>query len=206
MFFRNTRRKQNTLNLKKSIKRLRACDQVWGFTVLEILITIGVTAILATYLITFTHSGRDQVALYVDQSKITQVILRAKTLTLATYTSPRPVCGYGVHFFEGTNRYSIFGYSTSVDAATCRDIVQIDPVSPSWGTIANGTLSEGIVYGGGPQAVSDVFFVPPDPRTLMSFAPLGPLASSTIGYVYLQTRDGQSNLRITINAVGQVGY
>lgn len=76
-----------------------------GFTLIELLIIISIMSILASIMFGSQYSIREQVYLFQDQYKITDLINKAKNLTLAAYMRDASVCGYGVSF-ENNNGIS----------------------------------------------------------------------------------------------------
>ncbi len=52
--------------------------------------------------------------------------------------------------------------------------------------------------------MDDVFFVPPDPKTVINIG--GSLLRDTTGYIYLITDDGSLSRRISVNPSGQITY
>lgn len=69
-----------------------------GFTLIELLTIIGIMSILSTILFSSQYTIREQIFLFQDQYKITNVINEAKNLTLGAFQREQDVCGYGVSF------------------------------------------------------------------------------------------------------------
>src|SRR5665213_2287500 len=90
-----------------------------AFTLIELIIVVAISALLSTLAITYSSIGRNSVSLSVEASKISQFILQAKQLSIATYTSASASCGYGVAFNMAAQTYSIFAYDP-VGVASCR--------------------------------------------------------------------------------------
>ena len=61
-----------------------------GFTLIEILIVLAITAVLSGLAIVYTHVGQNQISLSIEESKIAQLILEAKELSIATYSRTTP--------------------------------------------------------------------------------------------------------------------
>src|ERR1700691_1886515 len=86
-----------------------------GFTVIELLVVLAISALMSTLAITYSSVSRNYVALSVQESKLAQVILQAKELSIATYANGNgaaAACGYGVMISTSTTpqTYSIFAY------------------------------------------------------------------------------------------------
>jgi prepilin-type N-terminal cleavage/methylation domain-containing protein len=203
-----------------------------GFTLIEILIVLGITAVLSSLAIVYTHVGQNQISLSIEESKIAQLILEAKELSVATYSSNGATCAYGVAFNyaspAASSTYSLFAYNAaatskeyggrqicpslaSTSAAIDTKAIQIYE-SGSWQVhtaqgveLVNGAASDTIQY---------ILFYPPDPCTLIStdgktfrsncdtIFPYDDPPSSA--YVYLSTVDRGMSRTITVNPAGQV--
>lgn len=180
----------------------RQRNQVWGFTLLELLIVVSITALLSSYAILYTATGRQQVALYVEASKITQTVLKSKSLAIATYANPAaPVCGYGVRVDSGASAYALFSYN----APDCSSIPSIDFADASKYTeLERFSLAPGLAFQTGSTPLDAVLFVPPDPETLL-WSGGTPLQSGS-GFISIQTRDGLASVRVGVSTAGQVTF
>ncbi len=172
-----------------------------GFTLIEMLIVVGITALLAGMVLTYTSASRDQVALYVEQAKIAGTISRAKSLALATYASSSPPCGYGVDFnYAGAPQsYSVFSYTDSNCQnfpAGALDQSKVQIVSTD-ALPANVTMFAGTI-----SPVADILFLAPEPRTWIW--QVGGTSTSTQGCVYLKA--GGASLLVEINDAGQITF
>lgn len=201
-----------------------------GFTLIEILIVLAITALLSSLAIVYTHVGQNQISLSIEESKIAQLILEAKELSIATYSSNSATCAYGVAFNYTNSSYSLFAYNA---AATSSEYAG-RPICPSLAStsiaIASSAIQQyesgswqmytapGVVLDGSGGAASDtiqdILFYPPDPCTLISID--GQTFQSncdntfpyndppSAAYVYLRTVDGSMSRTITVNPAGQV--
>jgi prepilin-type N-terminal cleavage/methylation domain-containing protein len=160
---------------------------VLGFTLIEIIITVAITALLAGTLITYNATGRAQVALSVERAKLVQVILRAKSLTIGTFGNGS-VCGYGVRI-DSASQYTLF----SCSAADCETVFGVGSCGVS--DVTTYSVERGVVIGSGSIGGS-VLFVAPDPRTMTMGG----------GTIALLTADGRSSAQVTISSGGQVSY
>ncbi|MCX6703022.1 MAG: prepilin-type N-terminal cleavage/methylation domain-containing protein [Candidatus Wolfebacteria bacterium] len=134
-----------------------------GFTLVEMLIVVAITAMLSSLLIVYNRTGEYQIVLFREQSKLASAVFRAKTLSVATFGKSESPCGYGVHLDPGGSYFiyrvfplageDCFSPSMSkkyVDGAS--DKFESDFFLPS--TISFVDLD-----------VSDIFFMPPNPDT-----------------------------------------
>lgn len=201
-----------------------------GFTLIEILIVLAITAVLSGLAIVYTHVGQNQISLSIEESKVAQLILEAKELSIATYSSNSDTCAYGVAFDYTSSTYSLFAYNAAATSseydnrAVCPSLastsVAFQPAavseyqSGSWQVhTAQGVQ---LVDGGTPSdTIQYVLFYPPDPCTMIGLVngPTGVLQSNcsslagappSAAYVYLSTVDGSASRMVTINPAGQV--
>ena len=114
-----------------------------GFTLVELLIAIGISVMLTALTFSYTNIGKNQVALSVEGAKVAQSVLFAKNLAVATYHTVPGTCGYGVYVNAANNTYSIFAFvpSTSTKPAYAGDA---SPFCPS----LSSTISAGITVDG----------------------------------------------------------
>lgn len=177
-----------------------------GFTLVEMLVVVGITTLLMGYVLTYSSSSRNQIYLYTEEVKIAQTIARAKSLAIATYNQSGVPCGYGVRFEYGVNggtrdRYSLFRY----DPPSC---ASFDIIEPVFSTI----LGDGVemvpeylsISRDHNDALEYIFFVPPDPDTYIWR--VGSFVSSTDATVYVRTKDGSASLRVRVNSAGQISF
>jgi prepilin-type N-terminal cleavage/methylation domain-containing protein len=204
-----------------------------GFTLIEILIVLAITALLSGLAIVYTHVGQNQISLSIEESKIAQLILEARELSIATYSSNSATCAYGVAFDyaspAASSSYSLFAYNAAATSSEyggrpiCPSLastsVAIDPnaiqqyESGSWQVhTAQGVM---LVDGGAASdTIQDILFYPPDPCTLVSTdgRTFQSICDTTFpynsppptAYVYLSTVDGSVSRTIAVNSAGQV--
>ncbi len=195
-----------------------------GFTLLELLIVIAISAMLSAIAITYTSIARNQVALSVETAKASQFILRAKSLAIATYNSAPGTCGYGASFNIANNTYSLFAYTPDPSkyngtVSPCPSVASTTALGissgemgqssqSSWNVpLANGVRMES---GGNGDDLALVLFSPPDPAVLISRDGqnfLDPAATQNItSKVYLITADGSASATISVSAAGQINF
>lgn len=181
------------------INVMRRTSRRKGFTLIETLIVIAITALLSSFVLTYTSTSREQVALYVEQSKISQTILRAKSLTLSTYNQPAIPCGYGVRIDYDMGIYELFSYG----AAPCSSVSVIDPNLAT--RVRESRLPPQVRLGVKPESIEYVLFTPPDPKTSIWRRGAG-AATSSDGIVFLQGTSGKSAVGIGVSFAGQVSF
>ena len=79
-----------------------------GFTLIEVLIVIAISAMLAGIAIGYSGVGRNQTALSVEETKISQFILQARTLAIATYGNTMASAAMEFCLTPPTQTYSSF--------------------------------------------------------------------------------------------------
>ncbi len=179
-----------------------------GFTLIEVLIVVAISALLAAIAIAYSGVARNQTALSVEETKISQFILQARTLSVATYGTAG-ICGYGV-LFNASGTYSIFAYTPS-NAPPCPPASDITPASiesserkytdETWQVHPANNV---ILSGGNPDALAIALFYPPDPTTfLIRASDMGSFAYETSN-IYLVTADGSLSKTIKVNSAGQI--
>jgi prepilin-type N-terminal cleavage/methylation domain-containing protein len=198
-----------------------------GFTLIEILIVLAITAVLSSLAIVYSHVGQNQISLSIEESKIAQLILEAKELSIATYSTNSATCAYGVQFNLASSTYSLFAYNDAVSStqylgrSVCPSLAStsaaIDPnaiqeyAAGSWQI----HTAPGVVLDDDSAAsdtIQDVLFYPPDPCTLISLDGQTAFLTDCVSgsnppseaYIYLSTSDGSLFRTITVNPAGQV--
>lgn len=162
-----------------------------GFTLIELVVVVAITVYLSTLFIFYNSSNRQSIAVSVDTAKIAQLLLRAKSLAVASYAKTANVCGYGVRIDRTTGAYTMSPYSLS-DCKT--------PVSAS---STKGVIDKANVkFISCSGAADDVIFFPPDPTVAIWSGG----ATTTEGSICLQSLNGKNNATITVNSVGQVSF
>jgi len=192
-----------SLTLIKNSKRA-------GFTLVEILAVVGITIILSTALVVYSSSARNQTTLAVEETKLSQLILRAKSLAVATYNQPPIPCGYGIRIDYLVHSYELFSYDFPADKMQCRSIniqgIDITGTAPgsvyrifethplpttlTWDTTVSNPLDF-------------VFFLPPDPQTVLLPA-LGPGTSA--GSIGLKLVNEPILKTIVVSKNGQLSF
>lgn len=184
-----------------------------GFTLIEMLIVIAISAMLMSIAVTYSGAERDQIALSVEETKMSQFLLQTRALALATYNNTNSTgrtCGYGMLFDPAQNTYSIFAYTPQA--------VQACPSEKdlSWSSVGNGNNQSiytqetwqvqpgsGITFttSGGSPAI--VLFYPPNPDTFIFNSQGQQLPQLSID---LTGAGGESAPQIIIDQAGQVNF
>ena len=201
-----------------------------GFTLVEMLVVIGITSLLAAITIGYSHIGQNETALTVETSKIAEFMLQARELAIATYSGPGNACAYGVAFDYANQTYSLFAYAPNGGGtARCPSVATTTQmglkssggasyeaqyqsgswkVSPAQGVKILGAGDAGKARGCVPGELIDaIVFYPPVPATLISYDGTRfttPAQPSSL--ICLATTDGQNSSIITVNPEGQISF
>ncbi len=159
-----------------------------GFTLIEVLVVVGILALLSATLIIYSHTGERQIILFKEQARIVSTISQAKSLSIATFGQVNVPCGYGVHFSPPKN-FLIFE-----DLANdCQD------ADKRWSgeneTFESFQLDPAVVFEN--LSLTDIVFIPPNPSVVIT----PPQDQSTI---IIKTVDGNSSTTIKVNNAGQI--
>lgn len=198
-----------------SQRKKRNLRLVGGFTLIEVLVSVAITVLITGSLIVYGSASRKFVALTVEEAKIAQQILKAKSLSVTTRRSSAGAafCGYGWHIDYAARSYFIYRY----EGADCS---VIDPADPAYlrNVIERSELNENLVFsqlitaegGGGPGPLLDVLFVPPEPKTIILSGVDPESATQLTGFdratITLRTRGGGPTGIITVTTAGQVTF
>jgi hypothetical protein len=147
-------------------------DSVSGFTLVEILVTVGLLVLFTGMAVTYNRSTDQQVALYREQGKIINKIYEVRALAVSTFnrTAGSDVpCGYGIHFDMNANQLTVYKDIPDFFTDEC-PVYPTHTNQPSFDDNGRELVEvvqlEGIqmssVYGAFQEA--DVLFVPPDPQ------------------------------------------
>ena len=179
----------------------------------EVIIVIGITTVLAGLILTYTSDSRDQVAMYVEEAKLAQTISRAKALSITTFNRPggkdQIPCGYGVLFNYETQSYNLFSYKTPKCVfAQSLELSELEDGECADGAIACSISSAvmprnvKMTFEGKEDPIDTVFFIPPDPKTWVWGKDA--IATSTSGRVYLST--SKAGVSIYVGPGGQISF
>jgi len=170
-----------------------------GFTLIEMITVLGVTALLSGLLLVYSRQGENFSLVLRARTKVISDINRAKNLAIATKDwNGQQTCGYGVYFNKNKNEYIIFA-DTSDDCEksnhsyNANNNVEIIPLPDKFEYISSN--------------INQVFFLPPDPTIYFD----GELATGKQAEISFKLKDeykgrGQETLgfKIFINSIGQV--
>lgn len=178
-----------------------------GLTILELLVVMGITAMLSALVISYGFVGREQTALSIETVKIAQVIARAKSLSVSTLipeSGGGEVCGYGVRFDAAAGRYVLVGFRPDPNCSMLgepADTFEVERFSLS--ILLEVGNSVGVIPN---DQISSIYFLPPDPVVYSSQWAPGSFAGHQGGKIYLKTKSGGSAKEISVNGSGQISF
>jgi len=194
-----------------------------GFSLIELLVAIAISALLSAIAIVYSNQGQSQIALSVEATKVAQLTLQARQLAIATYSVGALACGYGMYFNVPSSTYSLFvytppiaqstGYCPSIASTTAAgfhpatDMVQYS--NETWNVHTSQGVSMYSNTTSTPSLVA-VIFIPPNPTTLIAnvnnATSGGYLFGATTSYVNLITTIGGATKNVGVNQIGQATF
>jgi type II secretory pathway pseudopilin PulG len=157
---------------------------VWGFTVIEMIITFAIiTALLAATAPSAAFNRREYI-LSSNQEQLRSLISRAKALTLSGLLQPgggEKICGYGIRINQDDKTATIFSSVLKISPGDCPENVSdftsfIDTVVLSEGVLNKITFDKGVTVLLAVGLVNnersvdklDIYFIAPDPLTVIT--------------------------------------
>lgn len=175
-----------------------------GFTLIEMIVVIGITAIMSSILVGYSREGNRQLILTNTEAKLISLANRAKFLSIETFfentgagSDGRIVCAYGVKVDRSAREIFIFQDRASVCPANNEydsgvdirlnselDSIRLDPASVSMTDATN---------------LNTVMFIPPDPDIIINNNTSNQSAS-----VVIQLVGSSKSFKMSINKAGQI--
>ncbi|MCL4406108.1 MAG: prepilin-type N-terminal cleavage/methylation domain-containing protein [Patescibacteria group bacterium] len=175
--------------------------RISGFTLVEMVVTIGIVSLLLTSMSISGASIRREFALAKAQEELRSLITYARFLSVATLADPGGalVCGYGVHILTnpGAGNPNAYIFRDSGDGEICSGINETDNLKDQ-GTLYSMTLDPLILLDSPDQIIE---FIPPDPTVVFD-----PGADPDGGVtIVVQSRSGSGHSRqVKVLASGMV--
>jgi len=171
------------MTIKKIDKKFIA-----GFTMIEMLVVLGILTVLSSVLIANMHVGERQIVLFREQSKIMSVVYRAKSLSVSLFGKEGVPCGYGVHF--ATPRTFLIFKDLAFDCA-----LSDNKFSGDSEIYESFTLDPIVAFDS--LAPTDILFIPPNPRVVIT-----PAQDELI--INLKIVGESNSVSVKINSAGQI--
>lgn len=161
-----------------------------AFTLIEIIVSIGIIALLSGIMITYNRSGERQIVIFKEQARVISALSRVKSFSISTFSDGKTdiPCGYGVHL-EAPRTFLIFKDIASDCSVSDNKYSGTNEIFESFNldlTVMFDSLT-----------LSDIIFIPPDPSVIITPAQY----QATI---VIKTIDGGSSATIKVNNAGQI--
>ena len=163
-----------------------------GFTLIEILIMLGIMSMLSGVMLVYSRSSEKLVVLAREQARIISLMARAKSFSLQTYIDGTSACGYGIHIDKGENAIIVFR-DLDADCPESDNIYAAD----SDESVEKFILSKDVRIKS--SDATDILFIPPDPQVVIDNNPVNERVN-----IVLETSDGNSQVVIKMNSSGQI--
>lgn len=169
-----------------------------GFTILELLVVVGLSMFLMGTTIAYNRSLERHLILFQEQARVVGVIQKAKSLTLGAYgVVGQVICGYGVAFSLDGNMRLFRDLPSGPDCSTANGIFAGAGTSEEIEVVKVDTVAVRFR----PLPLSQIFFVPPQPRVTI----LDPVGTSIPdALIEIETIDGVGVSGVRLNDLGQI--
>ena len=138
-----------------------------GITIVEILVTISVMAILSSILIIYNRTAERQLILFKEQARLVSTLNRAKGLAMALFREIPPIpCGYGVHISSAASTYLIFRNLPDAGGKCDNSDNEWSGPGENFGDVIQ--IDKAVEIDSASTTLQDVFFIPPDPKTIIN--------------------------------------
>ncbi len=176
-----------------------------GFTLIELLVVMGITVALTAMVLGYSRQSSSQLALASTESKMLSLINRAKFLSIETYFgggrsgSGQRICAYGVRV--DIARQEMFIFQDLSSEGKCPSSSGGDAYDE--GERLTGELNEikleNALMAFGESDLSEVIFIPPDPKTKINKSGTTEKAKLSV-----KIKEGSGQFVITVNNAGQI--
>lgn len=170
-----------------------------GYTLVELLVVIVISAFLSTAMIVYSSKSRTMLTVTIEKATLAQVLQRARSLAISTYNQPSPPCAVGVAINYVNNSYSL----ERVDSVNCV-ITNLSGVGVTKTVLENFSLNPQVRFKNvSGQSLQYVMFVPPEP----TFQPwLSDIATTSAGILVLTSGDGTQASQVKVSEFGQINF
>lgn len=169
-----------------------------GFTVVEMLIVLGITAVLSSLFVGYGVNLKDQISLFRNEAEIIQMLFRVKTFAIQVRSeNGETACAYGLHIDKESGQYLIYNKKKPV-SLNCDEIKNY-----AW-NISDGSIGQIRFLDGrvsfDDSSDSDIVFIPPRPKVDLDSR------ENSRSFVICTSGEGINEFcrNITVNRVGQI--
>jgi prepilin-type N-terminal cleavage/methylation domain-containing protein len=177
-----------------------------GYTLVEILVVIGVVGILSGTALSYNRMAGSNLTIFRTQAVLIGYLNRAKALSQQRFNSER-VCAFGVYFAEDGKSFLIFGDKIEDPAKTrCRDRVGLYAGNGVYDVGSDQIIDLPLILESGISLNSEVYgkgivFLPPDLTASTTFIQ----ADGTVGLPLTTVITGASGTRtVRVGEGGQI--
>lgn len=166
-----------------------------GFTILEMLVVIGITVLLSSLAISYNRSSGRQLSVFREEARMVNLVNRAKVLAMERFNEPPAdgvsVCGVGFRT-ENAKDFLLFQDFDASGNCDNSDYAYSGPDED----IENFTLGDQIEFTGDAAAGLEVMFIPPHLRVTSTQA-------FPVSFQIVNTQ-GSESVTVSVSAAGQV--
>jgi type II secretory pathway pseudopilin PulG len=169
-----------------------------GYTLVELLVVLGVTVLLSSLLIVYSHEGERMGNIMRVRAQVVADINRAKNLAItARDWNGERTCGYGVYFDTNNNQYIIFT-DRSNDCGSSQHLRGQDNTADV--EIINVPQKFQLME----TNVQQVFFMPPNPTVFFDGDVAENSSTTEVLITFIYQNETQPAFVVHINPIGQV--
>jgi len=174
-----------------------------GFTLLELLVVIGITAVLLSMTLGYSRESTRQLALTSTQAKMLSLINRAKFLSIETFfgggrSGDQRICAYGVMVDTSSQEMFIFQDLSGTGNCPGDSNGSYNEGEKLSGELNEVNLQDTLVTFTEDTNLSEAVFIPPDPKTKIN------KDDTTEAKIGVKIREGKGQFTITVNNAGQI--
>ena len=176
-----------------------------GFTLIELMVVIGITVVLMTIVTGYSREGGRQLALVGTETKMLNLFSRAKFLSVETFfgggrSGDQRICAYGVKVDASAEELFIFQDLSSDAKCPGTSNGAYNDGERLTGEL-NEVKLENTVVVFGESDLSEVIFIPPDPQTKVRKTDNSEVSSAKLT---VKLKEGNGQFVIIVNNVGQI--
>jgi len=168
-----------------------------GFTIIEMLVVIGVLGMLMTITMVFYgRAGERQITLFREQARVLNAVSRAKFLSIQTFVQrgEKIPCGYGIHF-EEPKTFILFRDDSENCATADHKYSEVDSGKCDGECVEKSVLDNAVMFDS--LKISDIVFIPPNPVVVIT-------PEEDQAEIIIKTIDDKGRVSIKVNNFGQI--
>jgi len=167
-----------------------------GFTLLELMVVIGIMSVLSAVLLLYNRTGEKQIILSREQARLTSVLFQARSLSLNSFGAEIrggdvQICGYGVNF-SPPQTFTIF-QDRLAGGTNC---AASNKIFDGGEEVSVQTLDSAIKI---TSNFSNILFMPPEPTVVIDGDSGREQSIVAVSFI-----DGSNPRQIIVNKYGQI--